>query len=217
MIGMTAGSATCSARDLDLEMIDPASVPLVRLYRHVGCDWDEPDPKYRTSRVDPPDGHKDAFSVLYMANSIGVVAAECRLLTFDTGNNCAWDVDKATPYKVVRYTHAKPAIFLPIDGHRNKPKLGLDGPHMFAAGYAPFQDAALVLYQRFGDVVHGLSWESFTRNQPGRVYALWHKHKATIGLSRTTLPPHGNFVEDADWKALLAEFPHIKAQTSDPS
>ena len=74
----TAPSATYPANGLDLEMIDPNSVPLVRLYRHDDADWKEPEPKYRNARVDPPDGHKDAFAVLYMADNIQAAAAECR-------------------------------------------------------------------------------------------------------------------------------------------
>jgi hypothetical protein len=41
------------------------------------------------------------------------------------------------------------------------------------AGYEPYQAVALELFERFGAIVHGLSWESFHRNQLGRVYAIF--------------------------------------------
>jgi hypothetical protein len=205
-----APSAAYPASGLELEMIDPGSVALVRLYQYDGTDWEEPALKYRNARVDPPDGNKGAFAVLYMADSLQAAAAECRILVEDPYNECSWDSAKAGNYKIVRYTHDKPAIFIKLDGHPNASNLGLTKLGRINV-YPAYQEAALNLYRRFSDVVHGLSWQSFMRNQPGRVYALWHQHKTTIGLTRHAKPPHGHLSDALEWKDFLAANPEIKS------
>jgi len=62
-----AATGSFDGRDLELELIDPGSAPLVRLFRHKGGDWDPPPEANRNLRVDPPIGHKGAFAVLYTA------------------------------------------------------------------------------------------------------------------------------------------------------
>jgi len=65
------------------------------------------------------------------------------------------------------------------------------------------------LFLRFGKVVHGLSWESFHRGQPGRVYAIWHHQKAAIALEAAK-SAYGSLEEDDEWVAFLAEYPDIE-------
>ena len=205
----SSAAATVDARHLELELLDPNRVRLVRLFRHPGGQWDPPEEKYRNLRVDPPDEHKSAYAVLYTGSTLPAVAMECRVLYADPDDRYTWDTDLAGQYQVVRYSYAAPALFIPIDG-RNRPQLGLSGGQRKFAGYAPYQEAALDLFRRFGQLVHGLSWESFHRNQPGRVYAPWHHHKATIGLDATPAP-YAKLVSDDEWKTFLADNLDIEA------
>jgi hypothetical protein len=204
-----------SGRDLELELLDPDSTSLVRLFRHPGGEWDPPPEAHRNLRVDPPAGHKSAFAVLYTGNTLPTVAIECGVLHADARDRYIWAVDLAEQYRVVRYAFSAPALFLPIDG-RNRKAIGLAGSQRKFAGYEPYQLAAHELFQRYGSVVHGLSWESFHRNQPGRVYALWHQHKATIGLSVATPAPFSALIDDTEWTQFLAANPEIEALTPPP-
>ena len=202
----------CPAQDLKLELLDPNSVPLWRLFRHPGGDWEEPDPNYRHERVDPPDGHKSDFAVLYLGNTLPGVAIECRLLRADYRDRYTWARDTANAYQVVQYTFGEPALFLPIDGD-NKRRLGLDPASRRPGKRDAFQDASLALFTRFGNVVHGMSWDSMHRDQPARVYALWHRHKATIGLERRypLLPEH------PAWRQFLLDNPDVDETTAFPT
>ena len=197
-----------SADDIELELLDPGQYELVRLFQYPGMEWNPPETKYRKLRVDPPDGKKDQFAVLYTGNTLTAVAAECRVLQCDAQDKYTWSRDVARKYKVARYNYTKPALFLPIDGH-NRKVLGLEGSKIAFAGYAPFQEAAMELYERFGRVVHGLSWESFHRNQLGRVFALWHEHKTTIGLEIVSTVPYGTLDEDPEWLDFLSAHPEV--------
>ena len=198
------------AKDLDLELLDPGSTPLVRLFRHPGGKWEPPPEVHRNLRVDPPAGHKGAFAVLYTGNTLATVAIECGVLRADVRDRYTWAADLAEQYRVVRYTFVAPALFVPIDGP-NREALGLAGSQRkFVAGYEPYQLVAHELFQRYGNVVHGLSWESFHRNQPGRVYAVWHQHKPTIGLSIATPAPFTPLVDDDEWKQFLAANPEVE-------
>lgn len=208
---MTASAAgSFDGRDLELELLDPGSTPLTRLFRHRAGDWEPPPEAHRNLRVDPPAGHKGAFSVLYTGNTLATVAIECGVLRADAQDRYTWAVDRAAQYFVVRYAFAAPALFVPIDG-RNRTTLGLAGGQRKFTGYEPYQAVALELFQRYGKGVHGLSWESFHRNQPGRVYALWHHHKTTIGLSVTSPDPYSKLVDDAEWKEFLVANPEVEA------
>lgn len=208
--------ASFSGRDLEVELLDPGSTALVRLFGHPGGDWDPPPEAKRDLRVDPPAGHKGAFAVLYTANTLVTVAIECRVLSADANDHYTWDMQRAVHYDVVRYAFAAPALFIPIDGN-NRNATGLAGDQRKFAGYEPYQSVALELFQRYGQVVHGLSWESFHRNQPGRVYALWHHHKSTIGLSVTSPDPYPKLIDDTEWKAFLAANPEVEAIAPPPA
>ena len=200
---------TVSGADLALELLDPGSVPLFRLFRFPNADWEETPPEYRNERTDPPADHKRDFAVLYLGNTLPGVAMECRVLKIDYEDNLTWYPALAAQYQVARYAFDKPAVFLPIDGP-NRRRLGLDGAHRRLASKEPFQQAALALFERYHTVVHGLSWESMHRNQPSRIYALWHEHKVTIGLS--TVPADRRYAllpDDAAWKVFLRENPDV--------
>ena len=205
-----AKARTWRARDLHLELLDPFSVALTRLFQHPKMDWEAPDEPYRNKRVDPPDGHRSAFAVLYTASTVQTAAIECRVLNGDALDRYTWNQDLASRYKVVRYSFAKPALFVPIDGP-NRELLGLEGAEVAFQGYKPYQTVALELFERFSGVVHGMSWHSFHRNQPGRSYAIWHHCKDAIGLKIESPDPRGSLINDADWKAFLAANPSIEA------
>jgi hypothetical protein len=110
---------------------------------------------------------------------------------------------------VARYAFDSPAIFIPIDGH-NRSVLGLAGGNRKFIGYESYQEVSLALFRRYGKTVHGLSWESFHRNQPGRVFALWHHHKVTVGLSLRSPGAYPLLIEDLHWLQFLKENPDIE-------
>ena len=209
---MTSSASSVDARNLELELLDPGAVTLVRLFRHPGGEWQPPDDKYRNLRIDPPDGHKSEYAVLYTGSTLPAVAMECHILRADEHDRYTWAVDLARQYKVVRYAYSAPALFIPIDG-RNRQLLGLSGGQRKFKGYSPYQEAALDLFGRFGKLIHGLSWESFHRGQPGRVYAIWHHRKAAMALKEPT-PPYGSLEKDNEWVAFLAEYPDIESIVS---
>jgi len=194
-------------RDLALELLDPDEVKLTRLYKRLGGDWDPPEPQYRTLRVDPPAGQEDRFAVLYTGDCVQVVAAECRILVAKPDETYVWAGDQADIYQVARYSYDAPALFIPIDGD-NRRVLGLDGPSRMTTGYALFQNVALELYERFGTTVHGLSWESFHRNQLGRVYAIWHDRKDAMSLQLDMTGASASLTTDAAWNDFLVANPH---------
>lgn len=198
---------TYKASDLELEMLDPGATGFVRLFGRPNAEWDPPQPAYRVARCDPPDGKKNDYALLYLGDRIEVTAAECGVLSVDRMGNFAYDDAKAKAYRVARYTFDQPAIFIPLDVNRKL--LGVDR-QPYVPGYGPWQEAAHQLWSRFGKIVHGLSWWSMHRNQIGRVYALWHEHKSTIGMGRPT-GPFDKLHEDNDWKAFLASNPSITA------
>lgn len=203
-------------QDLSLEMLDPVSTPLVRLFRHAGGDWAEPPEIYRNLRVDPPAGHKASFAVLYTANTLPTVAIECGVLRADALDQYSVAQDLAQQYQVVRYAFGAPALFVPIDGP-NREVLGLAGPQRKFLGYEPYQAVAFELFRRYAGVVHGLSWESFHRNQQGRVYALWHQHKSTIDLTITTPAPYRDLAHDDEWLQFLQDNPEIEVLVPPPA
>ncbi|MEQ8042395.1 hypothetical protein ABQW67_05475 [Xanthomonas hortorum] len=196
------------ASDLEVLLLDPQK-DLVRLFRYDGAHIHPPEEVFRNARVDPPVGHKSEFSVLYLGQSIATVAVECHILSEDAKGAYRWLRGKANEYKVARYRSGKPALFIPIDG-RNRKLLGLEGDDVPYNGYAPFQAVSLELFQRFGNVVHGLTWSSFHRNQPGRVFALWHHHKDSIGLKVTSTEPFSSLAADDGWREFLAKNPAIQ-------
>jgi hypothetical protein len=202
------GVAPVNGRSLDLELLDPGVARLVRLFRHPGGEWAAPPQRFRNLRVDPPPGHKSAFAVLYIADTLPTVAMECRVLAADDRDRYTWSEELARQYKVVRYEHDRPMIMLPIDGP-NRVTLGLDGATRQFSGYEPYQRVAHQMHRQYGKVVHGLSWESFHRNQPGRIYALWHGHKRTVGLRIASAAPYGTLIDDAEWQDFLARHPAV--------
>jgi len=183
-----------------MELVDPGSIPLVRLFRpdrQRDGDWEPPKPIYRKLRVDPPASHRDRFAVLYTADTLPCVAAECRILVADSDDHWTWHSDSAELYHVARYSLEGPAIFLPID-HPNADHLGLGRGRASFNSYLPFQEAALAVFERYGDVIHGLSWNSFHRNQLGRVYAIWHHHKTTVKLMVSLTKPYTKLNDDVE-------------------
>lgn len=78
--------------------------------------------------------------------------------------------------------------------------------------YDAYQRAGLELFERFGGVVHGLTWQSFHRHQLGRVYAIWHHRKAAAGVVKPS-GAYPKLPDDADWAAFLSKNPQIEAIT----
>ena len=193
-------------RDLDLEMLDARSVELMRLFRHPKGEWEPPDPKYRNLRVDPPAGHKHRYAVLYTADSLGAIGVECRILAVDSDDHFSLHLDREASYQVARYRFEQAACFVPIDG-ANRRTLGLDRAEAWD-GYGPYQQIGLALFERYSHFAHGLSWASFHRNQPGRVFAVWHERKAGFGLELAG--PVGPLVSDLPWVTMLAGIPGLR-------
>lgn len=193
-----------AATDLNVELVDPDVLALRRLFRHPNGVSAPPDPKYRNLRVDPPNGHKDDYAVLYTGNSLLAAAMECHVLSVDSLDAWTLNLDLETEYSVARYTTKEPGLFLPIDGF-NRKRLGLANlPIHKGQVYAAFQSIGLELFKRFGNLAHGLSWASFHRHQAGRVYAIWHHRKAALGLTPESSPLP--LKKDFEWATLIAEF-----------
>jgi hypothetical protein len=209
---------TFAGPSVQLELLDPRSVTLARLFRHPGGQWDPPPEQHRTLRVDPPPGHQADYAVLYLGETLPTIAMECRVLSVDDRDRYTWKKDLARQYQVVRYAFELPALFLPIDGVANRAALGLEGSKRRFLGYDPYRGVALEVFKRYGNIIHGLSWESFHRNQPGRVYALWHHHKATIGLKIVSAGENfPRLIDDEEWAAFLADYPEIEAIEPTPA
>lgn len=213
---MSSAFTSPPAANLQLELLDPAGKTFVRLFRHPGAHWDPPPAEFRNLRVDPPPAHRADYAVLYTATTVATVAMECRVLNVDANDAYTYATEKARAYQVVRYVCDKPAILMPIDG-RNRDLLNLGGGKRAFLGYKPYQEVAHDLFKRFGEIIHGLSWESFHRNQPGRIYALWHHHKSTVGLRIISDQPFTSLAEDAEWKAFLTDHSEIEALEPSPS
>ena len=197
-------------QDLQLELLDPGCTELVRLFRHPGGEWEPPPEQFRNLRVDPPEGHKGDYAILYTATTVATAAVECRILQCDTHDRYTWAADRAAGYRVARYGFSAPALFVPID-RPNSRVLGLEGSQRkIGGGYGQFQDVAHQLFKRYGKVVHGLSWASFHRDQPGRVYAVWHHHKTTIDLTLMAAAPYVLLVDDDDWNQYLKANPQLE-------
>lgn len=203
---------TFTDADLNIEVRDPDRTPLVRLFRYPGSSFDEPVPQYRNGRFDPPLPHKDRFAVLYTADNIAAAAMECRVLCVDRADKYSYTAKGIAPYRVVRLRHSAPAAFIRVDGDI-RTKLGIP---RFTASYAPFQAAALMLFERYGGTFHGLSWESFHRGQPGRDYGFWHDRKHLIGLEPLqTEADCSELANDPEWLQFLREEPAIELRPDD--
>jgi hypothetical protein len=203
-------SVTFEGAQLQVDLLDPFAVTPVRLFRHPGGDWDEPPLEYRNQRVDPPVGHESEYAVLYTAESIAAAAIECHILNCDSRDRYTYDQQRTLEYAVVHYEMRAPALFIPIDGE-NKRTLALRFPD---PAYGQHRAVAYELFSRFGGVVHGLSWQSYHRNQPGRVYALWHHHKPTVKLAVSSATPYLKLAQDPEWLQLLKDNPEFEPLAS---
>lgn len=74
-------------------------VPLHRLFRYPGADWNALPLEYRTGRVDPPQDQRGAFGVLYLGDSLVTAAFECRIITFakDSAGEGVYEVVEDLP------------------------------------------------------------------------------------------------------------------------
>lgn len=193
-------------QELALELVDAGSVTLVRAYSHPAADWHPPPVPLRNNHIDPPPGYGDEFAVLYTASNIQSSAMEVRALFWDQATNRAyWNPAAAQGFQVVRYALGQPGLFIPIDGP-NRRALGLQGK--FEPDYESSRWVALELHRRYGHLVHGLSYESFHRYQPGRVYAIWHARKHDLALQASQWRPR--LAADPEFQAFLAAHPFIR-------
>lgn len=198
-------------RELEPTVVDPKATVLCRLYSWPGGEWDEPEPKYRSLRVDPPgevdplDPRKHAFAVLYTATRLDTIAQECGILTVDGAGRWTLNESQEERYNLARYEFDRPGIFISID-EPNATRLGLDDSAVMGE-YAPYQELALDLFQSFGHIAHGLCWRSFHRRQSGPVYAIWHSRKADLGLAR---PTTCKLKSDPEWIDVLSRTPNLQ-------
>lgn len=198
--------------DIDVEVRGADAAPLIRLFRHPGAAYDLPHEDYRNGRFDPPPGDKNLFATLYTADNIAAAAMECRVLQANSRDEYSYTLKRAGSYKVVRFKYSAPALFIRLDRDIMR-KLGIPP---FTMDYLPFQRAAKALFERYGNTVHGLSWESYHRGQPGRNYGFWHHRKGAITLEtlqqETDCP---QLLKDDDWLQLLRDYPAIELQPDD--
>jgi hypothetical protein len=211
------------AGDLSLELLDPGAFALVRLFKAEraggpGGEWEPPASQCRKLRVDPPAGHEAEFAVLYTADTLACVAAECRVLVPRPNGTFGVRRDLLEIYRVARYRFAAPALFIRLDGAVADP-LGLQ-PRVLGPGvdlsnpYARYQAVSLELYRRLGAVAHGLSWQSMHRNQLGRIYAIWHDRKTSCELTLDAVLAQTPLAQDAEWLEFEAHNPGLTAVPS---
>jgi hypothetical protein len=195
--------------DIDIEVRGADDPPLIRLFRHTGAAYGLPAEAHRNGRFDPPPGDKGLFATLYTADNIAAAAMECRILQANSRDEYSYTLKRAASYKVVRFKYQEPALFIRVD-RDVKRKLGIPP---FTIDYSPFQRAAKALFERYGNTVHGLSWESFHRGQPGRNYGFWHHRKDAITLEPLQQEAEcPQLLNDADWIQLLRDYPVIELQ-----
>jgi RES domain len=190
--------------DLEPEVLDPRAVTLLRLFKHPGGEWRPPPPEFRNLRVDPPVGHKSRYAVLYTSPMLETIAQECQVLAVDSGERWTVNRTRELELRIARYSFRHACVFVRLDG-RNASLLGVhDLPA--TGGYGAYQELGLILHDRFAHFAHGISWRSYHRHQNGRVYALWHSRKRSIGLKVTSV---GELRQDAEWVALKAHIPGV--------
>ena len=205
--------APLSGADLSIEVRDASAAPLIRLFRRPGGAAGMTPPAHRNGRYDPPPGEKEHFCVLYTADNIAAAAMECRILLADSRDQYSYAQSLASQYKVARFEHASPALFIRMDASLLQ-KLGVP---RFSPTYSPHQQAAKTLFERYGNTVHGLSWESFHRGQPGRNYGFWHHRADAIGLKPLQQEPDcPELLKDHDWIELIRANPAIELQPDSP-
>lgn len=197
-----------SAADLEVEMIDAGALSLARLVGHPNGEWEPPLPIYRNLRVDPPAGSKSKYAVLYTGVNLLTAAMECHVLSLSSFGLWTLNEKSEAKYQVARYTTGGPGVFIPLDG-RNRRTLGLASLQAEELGtYNAHQQVGLSLFTRYGKVAHGLCWESFHRNQPGRVYAIWHSRKRALGLTLQEGPLVA-LKADVEWQTGLTDIPDL--------
>lgn len=202
-----------SGADLSIEVRDASAAPLIRLFRHPGAAFGMPKPEHRLGRYDPPPGEKELFCVLYTASNIAAAAMECRILRADSQDRYTYTYSLASQYRVARFTHTSPALFIRMDATL-RTKLGISE---YSPGYLAHQQAAKALFEHYGRTFHGLSWDSFHRGQPGRDYGFWHHQTAVIGLVPLQLEADcPELLKDHDWIELLRANPAIELQPDSP-
>lgn len=191
---------------LEAEILDPGELPLLRGFQRTGGEWQPPPPEFRNSRVDPPPGYKSEYAVLYTATEIQCVAAETRILR-DDREGVVWLPEVAQAFRIATFRLGRAGLFIPLDG-RNRKVFKLRGE--CGSDHQAYQWLALELHRRYGHLAHGLSWESFHRNQPGRCYGIWHSRKDDLALGVEDERPR--FSEDPRWAAFLSAHPFIAAR-----
>ena len=198
--------------DIDIEVRGHDEAPLIRLFRHPGAAYGLPAEAHRTGRFDPPPGEKGLFAILYTGDNIAGAAIECRILRSSSLDEYSYSPKLAITYKVVRFKYREPALFIRVDGDIKR-KLGIPA---FTPDYSPFQRAARALFERYGKTVHGLSWESFHRGQPGRNYGFWHHRMDAIGLEPLQREEDcPELQRDAGWIQLLQDHPSISVMADE--
>lgn len=193
---------------LQLELVDPGSVRLIRAYEHPMGDWHPAPVEFRRNHVDPPPGYGDAFAMLCTASNIQAAATEVRAMWWDPRlGRSFWCPKAAAAHRVARFELESPGLFIPIDGP-NRMVFGLQG--RYDPSYETSRWVALALFRRYGHLAHGLSYESFHRFQPGRVYAIWHSRKE--GLLLRSKDGHPAVIDDPEWRAFLGAHPEVERQ-----
>lgn len=209
---MSALPPSFDGNALRLELLDTGA-SLVRLCWRTDSDWEPPAPEHRNERVDAPDSHRGLYAVLYTAASVMAAAVEARIIAWN-GATDTWNVSvpRSLQYGVVRYGCSAPGIFVPLDVNRTL--LGLSALRLLNRR-EPYRAMGLELYQRFGRLCHGLSWESFHREQLGRVYAIWHERKDSMGLQvlggrPKSVDEYPRLARDEEWNRLLDDNPAVR-------
>jgi hypothetical protein len=170
----------------------PAGSDLFRIFRYPGADWNAPAEAYRFGRLDPPVGHKSAYSILYTAESELTAAFEARAVRMAIRGKMELpeivvDVDTSlTPRQTVVHQLVTPAMFVNLEDRATAMAFGLD-PDMVLDDLEAWRLATFGVWQaaEAGELttvaaVAGVCHQSKHRGSNGWNFGLFHGVHATV-------------------------------------
>lgn len=166
---------------------------LQRLWRWPDGDWNAAPPANRNGRVDPPEGMRDRFGVLYLADTVITAAFETRVLAYskrEDGNE-EFDVvpDRPNaagvmppPLMVAIHKTCMPVAFVDLEGPHINEVFGvvLKGP---LVSFTKWRELSLAVYEFLEKSpnpampIVGVTYETQQNGSNGRNYAVFECYR----------------------------------------
>lgn len=166
---------------------------LERLWRYPDGDWNAAPPANRTGRVDPPEGMRDRFGVLYLADAVITAAFETRVIAFSkkADGNEEFDVVPDRPNKagvmppplmVATHKTLAPVAFVDLEGDHIPDIFGimLKGP---LVSFEKWRELSLAVYEFLEKKPNpamplvGVTYETQQNGSNGRNYAVFDNYR----------------------------------------